>query len=88
MAYHQDLESMRETYIHDPDFGKVMEKIQQEESHSQYSLMAIFSRMTGFVLLRFYGKNLCLSLMLHPMRGIGVYFPLPKLLKGSSFGRK
>ena len=29
---------MRETYIHDPDFGKVMEKIQQGESSRQYSL--------------------------------------------------
>ena len=27
MAYHQDLESMRETYIHDPNFGKIMEEI-------------------------------------------------------------
>lgn len=27
MAYHQDLESMREMYIHDPDFRVVMDKI-------------------------------------------------------------
>ena len=27
IAYHQDLESMRETYIHDPNFGKIMEEI-------------------------------------------------------------
>ena len=34
MDYHPDLESMRETYIHDSYFGKVMEKIQQGESSS------------------------------------------------------
>ena len=52
VSYHQDLESMRETYIHDSYFGKVMEKIQQGELVvSIHSRMAIFSQMTRFVLL-------------------------------------